>query len=90
MPLVGGYSDDKPVNNEITALFNEGKVKQSLGTALGTCVSHVDVLSYRVQVVAGLNYKVNCKVDGKACHFQAFKPLPHTGLSVEIKEASFE
>jgi|APCry1669189665_1035243.scaffolds.fasta_scaffold13285_2 Cystatin domain len=79
MPLVGGYSDDKQADSEISELFNTDSVKQALGNALGSTVSEVEVLTYKVQVVAGLNYKVHCKVDGKGCHFQAFKPLPHTG-----------
>lgn len=92
MPLAGGYSDEKVPDDEIQTLFSS--VSESLGVLLGKPIENLILLSYQSQVVAGVNYRVNATVivagETKRIVFTAFKPLPHTQQSLQVKEASFE
>lgn len=44
--------------------------------------------SPRPPQVAGLNYSVSALVNGAAHTIAAFKPLPHTGLPLEVKSVT--
>lgn len=59
--------------------------KAAVGAKLGEPVESIEVEEYHTQVVAGVNYKVVAKVQGKRVVIGAFKPLPHTGNAVEVK-----
>ena len=61
------------------------QVRASVATKLGACET-LSVVRYRTQVVAGTNFKVHAKVDGKEVIITAFRPLPHAGTGIEVKE----
>jgi len=50
----------------------------------GACET-LEVVRYRTQVVAGTNFEIHAKVDGKDMKISAFRPLPHAGSGIEIK-----
>lgn len=59
------------------------QVKVAVAAKLGACES-IEVQRYRTQVVAGTNFKVHAKVDGKDVIITAFRPLPHTGEALSV------
>lgn len=63
------------------------QVRTAVAALLGAPVASLRLLGVKTQVVAGVNYRVSAALDGgddKAV-ITAFKPLPHTGLPLEVK-----
>ncbi|CAE7317413.1 unnamed protein product, partial [Symbiodinium sp. KB8] len=60
-------------------------VKAAVAAKLGACEA-LEVQRYRTQVVAGTNFKVHAKVDGKDVIITAFRPLPHTGEALSVSD----
>ena len=61
------------------------QVKAAVAAKLGACEA-LEVQRYRTQVVAGTNFKVHAKVDGKDVIITAFRPLPHTGEALSVSD----
>lgn len=51
MALAGGFSADKPADDEIRAIFEVDTVRASVGGLLGLEVATLVVVSYQTQVV---------------------------------------
>lgn len=82
----GGMGAVKPADPETAALFETDIIKAAVKQSLGVSASHVKLISYRSQVVAGLNYIAHVSINGASdVLVTAFRPLPHTGLPLEVK-----
>lgn len=63
------------------------QVRAAVAALLGAPVASLRLLGVKTQVVAGVNYRVSAALDGgdDKVVITAFKPLPHTGLPLEVK-----
>ena len=52
--------------------------------------SKFQALSYKTQVVAGLNYLFKVQVDDSIIHIKIHKPLPHTQKEPVLMEVTTE
>lgn len=58
----GGFSAEKPADDEIRALFEVDSIRFSAADKLGQAVDSLVVISYQTQVVRPLSWNV--------CHFR--------------------
>mmetsp|Transcript_7055 Transcript_7055/g.8767 ORF Transcript_7055/g.8767 Transcript_7055/m.8767 type:complete len:100 (+) Transcript_7055:115-414(+) len=85
--MVGGYSDVKQPDEEITSLIAslDADIQNNLQQFLEEEASTIEVIHYKCQVVAGMNYQVKLKVNENLyAHVAIFRPLPHTGESPRL------
>ncbi|WP_296258691.1 MULTISPECIES: cystatin domain-containing protein [unclassified Pseudomonas] len=77
--MPGGLSHEKQEDNNVRSLVDSLKtqIESTLAIKLGTD----EVIDYKTQVVAGLNYYVKIKADGEYCLLRIFNPLPAQGSS---------
>ena len=77
MPMVGGHSDVKDVDDEIkdTLLAFKASIEEKAATTFETFVP----VKYTKQVVAGMIYHIKVNVGNEFIHARVFQPLPHTG-----------
>mmetsp|Transcript_678 Transcript_678/g.2283 ORF Transcript_678/g.2283 Transcript_678/m.2283 type:complete len:88 (+) Transcript_678:176-439(+) len=87
MGLMGGFGDDKPIDDDVKALVEALKA-EILAAAGAAETDALEALSYTSQVVAGTNFRVKLKVGGKEVTAQIFRPLPHTGEPASLKECA--
>lgn len=95
--LVGGVGDEKEVDDDVKGVV--ASLSDSIKTAAFTSLtqsgenadatkfknSSIDVLSYKTQVVAGLNYFVKVRIDGKIFHLRIYK---HFSGSLELSKVA--
>ncbi|KAA0158437.1 hypothetical protein FNF27_02933 [Cafeteria roenbergensis] len=81
----GGMSAIREADAEVKGQFETDAVKAAVAAKLGACEA-LEVQRYRTQVVAGTNFKVHAKVDGKDVIITAFRPLPHTGEALSVSD----
>ena len=84
--MCGGASANKPVDPEHAEwiIAERANVQARGGDPAFECFEPVHCTT---QVVAGIMMQVCVKVnEGEWVHVKFFKPLPHTGNPVEIKE----
>lgn len=86
--LLGGHSATKPPTPEIQALATE--VKPSVEAELSKTFEKFEVTHFTQQVVAGMVYQLrivtdDTEEDNKCLHIKVYKPLPHTGLPLELQ-----
>lgn len=84
---MGGFGDDKPIDDDVKALVEALKA-EILAAAGAAETDALEALSYTSQVVAGTNFRVKLKVGGKEVTAQIFRPLPHTGEPASLKECA--
>lgn len=81
--MCGGFTQNKPMDDEVKAIANEMKPK--VETAMNKTFGVYEPVCYKTQVVAGVNYSIKVKVDGgKYLHMKIFKPLPCNGTELEL------
>ncbi len=79
MVMPGGVGESKPANQEVQELTES--VKDSLSTLLSSekrsKLHPYKAVSYRSQVVAGINYFIKVEIDGgkEYLHLRVHKPL---------------
>lgn len=81
---MGGHSDYKQPNAEELEFFllQRAAIEQHAGRTF----QDFEVVRFTQQVVAGMIYQVDIKVEGdEHIHVKIFKPLPHTGLPAEVQ-----
>lgn len=49
-------------------------------------MSKVKGISYKQQVVAGMNYLIKCEIDNHKYEIKLHEPLPHTSKNIELME----
>ena len=92
--LVGAFGQVKPAEAEQQALFSAPAVLAAISAKAGFAVASLIVETVSTQVVAGLKLRARCALTGaageaRAANVLAFKPLPHTGLALEVQEVEF-
>lgn len=79
MGVPGGVTDAKPATDEIQTLIDSVKdsVSSSITGAKKTKLHPFKAVSYKTQVVAGLNYFVKVAIDdgNEYIHLRVFRPL---------------
>mmetsp|Transcript_10231 Transcript_10231/g.15436 ORF Transcript_10231/g.15436 Transcript_10231/m.15436 type:complete len:94 (-) Transcript_10231:114-395(-) len=88
--MVGGYGDIKAPDEEVTQLI--AQVKEEAEQKAGFLFEDVQIVGYKTQVVAGLNYRIKLAVNNGFVHVMVHRPLPHTQqppriMSVETGKA---
>ncbi len=88
MPLCGGFGEPREADEEVQAVANA--LKAQVEDRLGHATEVFEVKSYSTQVVAGLNFLMKVQVgrDGACAHVKAHRPLPHTGLPVQLMDVN--
>ncbi len=82
---VGGWSDEKAVDENVVKLVNS--LKADIETEVGQTFSMFTPILFRSQVVAGINYKVKIAVDNSEyVHVSIFVPLRHTASPPRVSE----
>ncbi|CAF0926535.1 unnamed protein product [Brachionus calyciflorus] len=77
MMTCGGLGQAQPVNEDIHDLVKQ--VKSQLAThAPGHENQDLEPISFRSQIVNGVNYFIKCKSGDQHVHLKVHKPLPHT------------
>lgn len=72
MSKVGGFSDTKPTDDETQEIVNE--VKEQFEQCVAKCYETFELVEYRTQVVAGINYLFNVKLgDNEHVHLRVFR-----------------
>jgi cystatin-A/B len=80
--MVGGWSSEHP-NNEYSQDVAD-RAKALVEEKLGRTFTEFKVISFKSQIVAGINYLMKIKADHEYLHVQLFDPLPFTGDPVDI------
>ena len=82
--LCGGYTNGKPADDDCREILNE--IKPKVEAQMNTTYTTFEALSYKTQVVAGINYTIEVNVgDSKKVFVKVFKPLPCNGTELELK-----
>nr|XP_022304750.1 cystatin-A-like isoform X2 [Crassostrea virginica] len=81
---VGGLTELKPADAEILAITIE--VKDAVEEKVGKKLETYSPVSYKTQVVAGINYFVKVNVGDEYLHLRIFAPLPCTGNPKELTD----
>ncbi|KAK0064893.1 cystatin-A [Biomphalaria pfeifferi] len=83
MSVPGGLSELKDADDEVRNLINQ--VRHDLESKVGTTFTIYEAVSFKIQVVAGLNFfiKIQIEVD-LYIHVRIFRPLPHTETGPEV------
>lgn len=74
--MCGGFGGDNQPSDEAQEVLNA--VKSELETRLSRAIGVLQVVIYKTQVVAGVNYLVKARADDHIVHVKIAKPLPHT------------
>ena len=78
MPMPGGHSESKAVDEEHKAKFSAWR--ETVQASAGRTFDMFEPHSYTQQVVAGMIYHVKYQVaENEWVHARVFQPLPHTG-----------
>ena len=82
--MVGGFGEEKPVDKQMQSKIDSSihLIKQRLNKD----VSKVKGISYKQQVVAGMNYLVKCEIDNHKYEIKLHEPLPHTSKNIELMD----
>ena len=79
--MVGGLGELQKATAETQMLINS--VRQAAEDQAGQKFEEFKAISFKSQVVAGINFFVKVEVDvgggGKFVHLRVYQPLPHTG-----------
>ena len=86
MACCGGFAAAKPIDETVKGIFNEHKAE--ILAALHTQDAVPE--TYQSQVVAGTNYKIKGKADGKAFTAVIFAALPAHGGKTQLSSAKLE
>ena len=90
MTLCGGFSDEQQATEEIQSLIDS--LQPEIESGRGAYKKFV-ALSFRQQVVAGMNYVIDFRAErenGEVVKLQikVFQPLPHTGQGPQLSGLS--
>jgi len=82
MTLCGGFSDDKPITDEIKAILatHQADIDKAVGGPFKPA-------TVKTQVVAGTNFLMTGTVHNEAVRVKIFRPLPHTNDPTQLVEA---
>ncbi|XP_071989363.1 cystatin-A1-like isoform X2 [Engystomops pustulosus] len=81
--LPGGQSPEKPRDKEVQDICDSVKAQFMEQSKVNTSIFYV--VSYKTQVVAGINYFVKVWLGGiQYAHLRIYKPLPYTGLKPSL------
>ena len=81
----GGYSHEKPADADVIGMANT--FKSQIQAQTGKHFSTFTPVSYQVQVVAGLNYKIRIAIDGgKHVIATIYEQLPCAGGSRSLTD----
>ena len=76
--MVGGFGEEREMIEEVALMV--AALKEDIEVQAGETFETFDPISYKSQVVAGINYDVTVRTgDEKSVVVRIFKPLPHTG-----------
>jgi len=82
--MLGGWKDAKNADDNVQTQVD--RVRSDVETQAGNNFDQFKAVSYKSQVVAGMNYKVKVQVsDTGYVHVQFFVPLPSSGGNPEVK-----
>ena len=87
MPMMGGHSDVKDVDDEIkdTLVAFKASIEEKAATTFETFVP----VKYTKQVVAGMIYHIKVNVGNEFIHARVFQPLPHPHWRASTMPSSF-
>jgi cystatin-A/B len=86
--MMGAFGETKPIDNEVRLLCN--LVKNDIELHLNRFVNTFEPVSYKTQVVAGINYLVQIKIaDNEFIEAKIFKDLACNGGEVELAGVIF-
>ncbi len=81
--MCGGFGQAKPADDDVRQHLEE--VKPLVEAETNASYTVFEPVSYKTQVVAGLNYIVKVKVDGEEyIHVKIHKPLPCNGTELSL------
>ena len=74
--MLGGFQTDKPADDNVQSIIDQVR-HQVVGQIRN--VGEYRAVTYKSQVVAGMNYKVKVLLQGNEyIHLHIYVPLPHT------------
>ena len=84
----GGFKAAEKANADIQGIIDS--VKAEVETKTGSSCAVYEALSFRSQVVAGVNFIIKTKInnDGGCIHIKIHKPLPHTRLPPSLMDVA--
>jgi cystatin-A/B len=83
--LCGGMSSTSAINPEFFAKIVS--LKAGIQAQAGMTFTTFEPVSYKSQVVAGMNYRVKIRVDdGKFIHAKIYEPLPCYNKPIQIND----
>ena len=85
MPNMGGYCETRDATPEVQLMVSG--LQKTVEDLESTKFDEFIAVSFRSQVVAGINFKIKVFVGGEAyIHILVFRPLPHTGNPCEVRD----
>lgn len=75
--MPGGLSDEKPGDDHVRSVVDS--VKTEMESKLAIKLGAYDVVGYKTQVVAGINYFVKIKAGGAYYLLRIFNSIPNVG-----------
>ncbi len=63
-------------------------MQASVESKIGKALPGLRAVSFRTQVVAGINYLIEAQSGAEFYHVKVFKPLPHTQAPPEVSSVT--
>ena len=83
--MIGGFTKTRPATEEVQNIVSE--VQGQVQSRLNVQFDRFQAVSYRSQVVAGVNYFIKVDVgNGSFIHIKVFVPLPYTNLPPSLSD----
>ncbi len=76
--MTGAFGETHPADDKVRGFVEHHK--EDINQKLGADAGALEVIDYKTQVVAGVNYLIHArKADGSQIDIKIFQDLPHNG-----------
>ena len=85
--MIGGFEKPRTATDEIKDIAYQ--VRREVQSRLNVNFDKFEAVSYRSQVVAGVNYLIKVDVgNGSFIHIKVFQPLPYTNEGPSLSDVT--